>query len=548
MAGRRWTALLDGVAPRPAELGGKGAALDRLVRWGIEVPPSGAVLATVSRALVDRSPVRETVAAVRAGARVSAADVDRAFLDVELPPGVEPDVVDLARHLGAGAHLAVRSSATAEDLEHTSFAGQYRSILDVDPDDAAAVLRAVRLVLASAWHPAPVAYRRVTGVGDEDVAMAVLLMRMVPASLAGVVFTRAPEDPDAARVEVVSGLADDLVSGRVTPRAALVPRTTAGADPGSDRSAGGAGEGDVLAAAAAVALRIEAHAGCPQDVEWAWDGDRLWIVQARPITTIGVDIDAFDTPAALLEHLDLTTVGIGETLPGVLPPLLWGIGRHVVEEAFRSLFASLGTLPPDLDAPASFVWRVHGRAAMDVALFARAAGRVPGADGDEIETQYFGPRRTGPVASSRSRRPRALGVHHAVRVAATRERALLDAEVVCRVAEALDEPATRPSPWPATGDAALVAAHVDLLDLGTRAMTAEAAVAAGAAAAYRRLELLLARPARRGTRRSPRRHRHRRCGHLGDGVAARVRSRVRRAHVAGARTPTTVARSSRAAT
>ena len=120
---------------------------------------------------------------------------------------------------------------------------------------------------------------------------------------------------------------------------------------GTRPSVAGAGPvGDVAAAAFALALDVEARDGRPQDVEWAWDGEQVWVVQARPITTLTVSVDEFDARPDQLEALDLTTIGIGETMPGVLSPLLWDINRHLVEEAFRTLFDRLGALDDEVDA------------------------------------------------------------------------------------------------------------------------------------------------------------------------------------------------------
>ena len=92
-----------------------------------------------------------------------------------------------------------------------------------------------------------------------------------------------------------------------------------------------------IRAALREATRIESLTGSPQDVEWAWADGTLWIVQARPITTTGRDGgDGFDSPPS---DADLTTAGIGEMLPGVLPPLLWEVNSHLVDEALGHLDA-----------------------------------------------------------------------------------------------------------------------------------------------------------------------------------------------------------------
>ncbi|MGI9576854.1 MAG: PEP/pyruvate-binding domain-containing protein, partial [Microthrixaceae bacterium] len=251
----------------PALLGGKGASLDRLVGLELLVPPSGVVTTTAYRRFVAESSLERLTADIRGGADPSVAEVDAAFLAVEPPEEMARAAVDLARRVGGGAHLAVRSSATVEDLAESSFAGQYRSLLDVDPADEHAVIDGVRLVFASLWHPAPCAYRRAMGVPDDAAAMAVVLMRMIPATRAGVVFTVDPGGvPGAARIEAVDGLGESLVSGDRTPDAWVTDR----ARPGDDVPA-------EARAALAAALAVESDSGVGQDVEWAWHEDRLWV-------------------------------------------------------------------------------------------------------------------------------------------------------------------------------------------------------------------------------------------------------------------------------
>src|SRR5690606_36450086 len=98
--------------------------------------------------------------------------VDELFAAATLEPALEARIVEVATRVAGGGHLAVRSSATVEDLTDSSFAGQYRSVLDVDLRDGDALLAAVRAVFASLHHPAPRAYRRKLGLGEEGAAMA----------------------------------------------------------------------------------------------------------------------------------------------------------------------------------------------------------------------------------------------------------------------------------------------------------------------------------------------------------------------------------------
>lgn len=370
--------LLRGAVP-PAEanalLGGKAAATDRLVGCGFDVPPSAAVTTAAYRdvatdpavvALLDRLGVAGDDDVIGAD------EIDEVFLGVELPPALEEEVLRTARLVAGADGLAARSSATVEDLAGTSFAGQYRSFLALDSD--ADILRAVRLVWASLWHPAPRAYRRAYGVDESRIAMAVLMMRMVPSVQAGVAFTRDPGGAAGVRVESVEGLGEQLVSGDVTPTAWLVGPDHDPAPPLVER-------------VAELGRAVEQAFGSPMDVEWAWDGSQLWLVQARPITVDVARGDGFDTAP---DGSTLTTAGIAEMLPGVLGPRVWGLAGLAVEEALRRSLDGLGAVGAEPHGTFSFIRRVRGRAALDLDALKRVASAMPGASEAEVERQYFG--------------------------------------------------------------------------------------------------------------------------------------------------------------
>ncbi|HET8641981.1 MAG TPA: PEP/pyruvate-binding domain-containing protein, partial [Pseudonocardiaceae bacterium] len=233
------------------ELGGKGATLARLARQGFPVPPAACVTASAYRAVAADPAVEHLLERIRGGAVVPAGAVDAAFLAAPVPKAIRESIVAVADRIGDGGPVAIRSSATVEDLAVASFAGQYRSSLDVRGGEA--VLRAVRLTWASLWHPAPCAYRRTWGIADGDIAMAVVVMRMVAARLAGVAFTVDPGGAaDRIRVEAVPGLAESLVSGERTPDVWLVPRTGNGV----------AAPAPVLGAAT-LAMRVERASAAP---------------------------------------------------------------------------------------------------------------------------------------------------------------------------------------------------------------------------------------------------------------------------------------------
>ena len=488
----RWVPLAGQGAPGPL-VGGKGAWLDRLLAADLPVPPTAVITTAAYREVAATEPIAGLLADL-ATAAVPPPEhhararhrVDRAFAEVELPTRVAEAVA--AAHEAADGHrgpVAARSSATAEDLHGTSFAGQYRSFLDLADGDA--LERAVRLVWASLWHPAPRAYRRYHGVDVEGLAMAVVVMRQIPARSAGVAFTVDPGGaPDVVRIEAVEGLGEQLVSGAVTPSVHLVPRAVARGTPApggettrTDLDRGGVATSTAesgpdqppgpVVEVAALALEVEDALGGPQDLEWARDDHGLWLLQARPITTTARPErdDGFDTPG--LDDHRWTTTGIAEMLPGVLPPLRWEVCHLALEEALRSHESHAGLLDHvDLDGR-QLLGRVRGRAAVDADLL------------DQID------------AEARAPAGRIERLRRTVRDARVRRRALWESGTATvaavELAELLpDDHALAPLP-----SDELLALRRRLIDLLVRAMTAEAAVAATAVGVTRRLETTLAR-------------------------------------------------------
>ena len=238
--------------------GGKGANLGELIRAGVRVPP-GFVITTSAH--------------------------DAAGPDGSVPSDLEQAIRAAYADLGGGP-VAVRSSATAEDLPGAAFAGQQDTFLDVVGEPA--LLDAVCRCWASLWSERAVAYRERRAIDDAAVRMAVVVQRMIPAEVAGVVFTANPVTGDRAELVVDAGLGlgEAVVSGTVTADHLVVSRRAGAAPPERAGPAltrlGPSGVADLID----TAQRIEAHFGPPQDIEWAYADRTLWIVQARPMTAL----------------------------------------------------------------------------------------------------------------------------------------------------------------------------------------------------------------------------------------------------------------------
>ncbi|QTR03544.1 hypothetical protein J7S33_00240, partial [Saccharothrix algeriensis] len=279
-------------------VGGKGASLARLRRAGLPVPDGFHVTTHAYRAFTAGLGVgRPDAASVAAG---------------EVPAEVAAAILAA---LPAGP-VAVRSSATAEDLPDLSFAGQHDTVLDVRGRD---VLDAVRRCWASLWTERAVAYRARHGVADA--AMAVVVQEMVPADAAGVLFTADPVTGarDRTVVEAAPGPGDALVGGEVTPeRYAVVDgAVTSGGDLLDDR--------EVLELAA-LGARAQELVGAPVDVEWARVGGRFALLQARPITAL----EEVWNDSLRGDYL-WTCANLGEAVPSVMTPATWSVAQALAQ-------------------------------------------------------------------------------------------------------------------------------------------------------------------------------------------------------------------------
>lgn len=304
------TALVLPLADPAADLeavGGKGASLARLAAAGLPVP-DGFHLTTHAY----RRATAGLDAEIRAG-RGGEAAIAAAFERLDLPD----DIADAIRAALPPGPVAVRSSATAEDLPDLSFAGQHDTFLDVSGDE---VLNAVKRCWASLWTARAVAYRARNGI--TDVAIAVVVQQMVAADAAGVLFTANPVT--GARTETVvnaaPGLGEALVGGTVTPDEYVV-------------SADGAvrGSGSLLSHAqvrelAALGSRVQDLYGVPMDVEWAVAGGRIAVLQARPITALAEVWN--DT---LRGDYLWTCANLREAVPSVMSPATWSFAKVLAQ-------------------------------------------------------------------------------------------------------------------------------------------------------------------------------------------------------------------------
>jgi pyruvate,water dikinase len=297
-------------------VGGKGAHLGELARIeGIHVPAGFCVTTNAfQRIMADASSIDDRLDRLshvnpddREAIRTLSAEIRRSLAGVAIPDDLAAAIDRALARLGEHAAYAVRSSATAEDLPTASFAGQQDTYLNIVGPEA--IRRHVARCWASLFTDRAVTYRLRNGVDQRTVQMAVVVQQMVFPEAAGVLFTADPvtSNRTIASVEAIFGLGEALVSGRVNAdvykvrhgevvtKAIATKKLAVHAVPtgGTQEQAVEPARQDlpVLTDAHVVLLahlgrRIEAHFGCPQDIEWCLVGDDFQIVQSRPITTL----------------------------------------------------------------------------------------------------------------------------------------------------------------------------------------------------------------------------------------------------------------------
>ena len=256
-----------------AVVGGKGASLAAMTAAGFPVPPGFVVAAHVLAASVDAERLRELAVA-------QAHEAAQKLVEGARPP--ERELSDAYEKLGGGL-VAVRSSAVAEDSEAASFAGQQETYLNVE--GAEAVAARVVDCWASFFSERALFYRGHKG-SLADLAMAVVVQKMVEPEKSGVLFTADPVQRrrDQMIVESVYGLGEQVVSGEVTPDHYVVDR--AGTVKRALEPNGGVLTAEELVRLAELGRRLEDYFGRPQDIEFAIAGGEVYLLQSRPVTTL----------------------------------------------------------------------------------------------------------------------------------------------------------------------------------------------------------------------------------------------------------------------
>jgi pyruvate,water dikinase len=405
--------LTAATAVTPEEFGSKAANLVRLAGAGLPVPSGFCVGASAYAEHVRSALPADSLGAALETVRASAPADRRTLLaklrseieEAPVSPVLAEQIEVACRDLGAG-QMAVRSSATMEDLAGQSFAGLYDTFLGVS--GTAEVVAAVKKCWASLWTDRAFDYREKNGFDHRAARMGVVVQWLVGADVSGVLFTADPVTgrDDRLVIEAVFGLGEALVSGKVSPDRTVLARrdfrvlerTVAektleivAGERGSveravepTRAKAACLDEETAQSLGRLALKAEAAFGAPQDVEWATAGSEIYVLQSRPITTL---------PARSLEDRQIwSNLNAAEVVPDVVTPMTWSFIGPMVEEIFQTLLDPLGFNARGHPV----VGLVAGRAYFNLNTFVGIMRSLPGfRDHDPIE-MWGGKAGTGP--------------------------------------------------------------------------------------------------------------------------------------------------------
>lgn len=362
----RWVVPLENCSSADVDsAGGKGANLGELIHAGLPVPPGFVVTTAAYYVMLDEGNIGTVLGKALRMLNGDDTEVPRtgesiraALLAAPVPVRIADSILSSYRQLGAGP-VAVRSSATAEDLPHAAFAGQQDTYLNILGESA--LLSAVRDCWASLWSDRAIAYRAHRHIDQQVIGLATIVQQMVPADTAGVMFTANPIT--GARDEIVidasPGLGEAIVSGLVTPDHLIVDKhsfrikeETRGRRETMIRARSGGGTESIalpdqasivpalshsqVQTLARLGLRIEEHFHSPQDIEWAFSGRKPFILQSRPITALPSPAPRSSKPQQLVADL------FAEMMPERPYPADVSIWVPALFGAIEPMFALIG--------------------------------------------------------------------------------------------------------------------------------------------------------------------------------------------------------------
>ena len=303
-----------------SEVGAKGANAGELKRLGFHVPDGFCISIDGHNRFIKANDLAKKVESLlEEGGEMGSPSLDSrrrqlaALYDSSaFPSDLEEEILTAwSRHFTGEIPAAVRSSCTAEDHADASFAGQYRTILNVKSERE--LLTAIKKTWVSLLNSGAISYQRARRIGNHAMRMAVLVQKMVPGEISGVLFTVNPVSLNDRELVIDAswGLGPPIVAGAVTPDHFVLDKTTRRvveqhiASKPTQVVMGGGGDDETVIVEVStnkvnaptlsqpqavhlcnLGMEIESYYGVPQDIEWSFHRNNFYILQSRPITTL----------------------------------------------------------------------------------------------------------------------------------------------------------------------------------------------------------------------------------------------------------------------
>ncbi len=374
-------------------VGGKGANLGEMARANFPVPPGFCLIAPAYRQLLETKELYPGIQAILetmdaedpADVEAKTAQIRELIRREPIPEAMAQEIVAGYRQLGleleladpASTPVAIRSSATAEDLPTASFAGQQDTYLNIRGEEA--LLESIRHCWASLWTARAVTYRAKQGFDHQRVYLAVVVQAMIQSEVSGILFTANPVNGnrEEAVINASWGLGEAIVSGLVSPdtltvqkqdglikdrniapKELLIAYSEDGGivekeTPDEMREAPALTD-EQAGELTALGVAIEKHYGSPQDIEWGLAKDKWYLLQARPITTLETEEKTFDIEG------EYSRIMLVEILPDALSPVFLSVLIPLIDGMFDFTFKLLGFKPAqDINPTAAFYNQVY---------------------------------------------------------------------------------------------------------------------------------------------------------------------------------------------
>src|SRR5215203_1161454 len=351
-----------------SELGGKGQSLARLASAGLPVPNGFHITTAGYDDFVAQHDlegyIKEQLATLNRSAGEAADQVAAAiaarFAEHEIPTEIAADLLRAYRRLGSPS-VAVRSSATAEDLPDASFAGQQETFLNISGD--AQLLKAILRCWASLWTARAITYRARHSIHAAKISLAVVVQELIDADASGIVFTADQVTPDTITVERASGKIMRTVINTKMIMTGLTDGGVTSLPVREDQQDAAALDNSQVLRLVDLAIMVEDLFKDPMDIEWCRKGDQLFVLQARPITT-ALHPDPWNDSRS--GDFLWTNTNVGEAIPDVMTPATWSMVQVFLTDAMAT-----ASIPPYVG-----YGRIGGRIYLNVSVLVTLSAAV----------------------------------------------------------------------------------------------------------------------------------------------------------------------------